>query len=359
MRFAFYPQSCVPFHAHTLDQRPLGGIETGIIRVAEALSQRGHSVVVFTAEKNPPASVPQYAHLSQAATMSEVDVFICVREWIPLLSNIPAKVKLFWTGDAADQVQSFGIGDKRVAKKIDGFLAVSEWQADNIASESGFPRDKFSVIRNGIHVPYFLGEQQKQAKRLIYSSSPYRGLALLPAIFDAVHQKHPDSELHIFSGTAVYRSDAANPYLEQLDRQFAPVFERLAAMPGVHVHGNVPQTVLAQEFLKSSILCYPNTFAETSCISVMEAQAAGCVPLTSKLAALEETVGNEGVLIPEEPGSTSYVENFSKTLIGLLDAPEKIQALGQQGRQRALREHSWQNVAERLEQFLANKFNLL
>ncbi len=68
---------------------------------------------------------------------------------------------------------------------------------------------------------------------------------------------------------------------------------------------------MAREFMKSAILCYPNTFAETSCITAMEAQAAGCAIVTSKLAALPETVANAGIMIEGEPGSPAYLDSFS------------------------------------------------
>jgi len=359
MRFTIYPQSCVPIHAGSIEERPLGGIETAIIRVGEALHARGHSVTIYTTHTDPPASEPLYEHLSKASDMSECDVFICVREWIPLLSDIPSKVKLFWTGDAADQVQSFGIGDRRVAKRIDGFLAVSDWHAQNIAEESGFPHNKIHVIRNGIHLPLFSSPQKRQNKSLIYSSTPFRGLALLPTIFEAVYKEHPDATLNVYSGIDVYKSKNESAYLNQLSEKYKPVFDSLTAMDGVTVHGNVTQPELAKAFLQSQILCYPNIFPETSCISIMEAQAAGCVPVTSNLAALPETVGEAGVLVDGEPGSDAYIQSFIEVLNALLTDQDRLSELSLLASTRAKQQHSWQIVAERLERYLSNNFNLL
>src|SRR5262245_44751575 len=66
----------------------------------------------------------------------------------------------------------------------------------------------------------------------------------------------------------------------------------------MHYRGSVSQQVLAQELTITNILAYPNTFAETSCIAVMEALAAGMLVVTSDLAALPETCGGWARLVP-------------------------------------------------------------
>ena len=358
MRISIYPQSCIGVHANILNERPLGGTETGIVRLAEALHTRGHEVTVYTSHPNPPDSQPRYLPLNQAQFMQQQDAVIVVREWFPLLGNIPAKKKFLWTGDAPDQIHTVGIGDKRVVNAVDGIFAVSEWQANALANASGFPRKKIQVIRNGIHLPYFEGSEKRENKRLIYSSTPFRGLKFLPIIFKNLKQLHPDVSLHVFSGMKLYASNRDNAYHTQLEQQYAPVFEELEKMEGVFVHGNVSQQQLSREFMKSSILCYPNTFVETSCITAMEAQAAGCAVVTSKLGALPETVGKAGLMVDEAPGSREYLEHFIACCNELLSNQSLWEQFSEEGLRKKTSELSWEKVAERVERFISDKPSL-
>lgn len=338
MRIAFFASGTVPFHAKTLDERPLGGTETGIIRLAEALDRLGHEVSVFTPLENPPVSRPRYFPQSTVETHPPVDVFVAIRDWIPNLYKIEAKRRCLWTGDSYDQFSNFGLGDRRVAARIDELLTVSEWHARTLCEASGFPLEKAWVLGNGIHLPYFDGSETREPQRLIYSSTPHRGLIHVPRLLAMLREKHPTCEIHVFSSYKVYD--------QTTNRSFEELENLLKKTPGVILHGSVRQTELAREYMKASIWFYPTDFEETSCITAMEAQAAGCVPVTTKLAALPETIGDAGVLVDGLPGKGDYDVRYVHAVSDLLSHPQAWEDLSRRGREKAA-SFSWTETAKR------------
>lgn len=354
MKIGIYAGKCIPIHATTLEERPLGGTEAGIIRLADELHRRGHEVLVFTTFRNPPPSKPTYFELDQVAKHGPFDLFITVKDWRPVFFGVSAKRFAYWTGDSPDQYVNFGIGDRRVCSRIDLFFAVSRWHAETFCAGTGFPLEKAHVIGNGVHLPHFEGEEVRIPTRILYASPPYRGLRHMPAILMEVRRRNPNLELHVFSGMNLY--DTESPYQGPENEEMEKIFNVLRSIPGCVLHGNVKQSELAREFMKSSILLYPNTVFETCCMTALEAQAGGCAVVTSNLGALPETVGDAGFVIKGVPGSAEYQRDMIESVQAILNDHELFQCLSLNGKQRVAKHFTWERVAERVEQAVDSGF---
>jgi glycosyltransferase involved in cell wall biosynthesis len=342
MRLGFFANT-IPFDDFTLEERPLGGTETGVVRLARALNGLGHEVIVCTSAPNPRLSNPLYVNIESIRDVGPLDAFIAIRDWKVLNLEVFAKTKMLWTGDSYDQPFTLGLGDKRVVDLVDRLLTVSDWHTESLCEKSGFPREKAFTLGNGIEQSLFQGSEERARKRLIYSSVPYRGLQLMPDILAALVEKHPDLELHCFSGFGVY-GDLVH---DNDKRNYADLLERLGKYEQFHTHGNVPQRQLAREMMRSSILAYPNTFEETSCITAMEAQAAGCVVVSSAKGAMPETVGNAGILLSQEPGTAAYTRAFVEAVDSVLSDFDLWKQMSDAALERA-QDFGWPIVAQRL-----------
>jgi len=351
MRIAFTLQSSISFHGNTLLTNPLGGTETGLIRISESLAKRGHEVFVFTNREEPaPVGKVLYLPFQALADLGEVDVHVVVRDWQGIFLPIMSRKRFFWTGDSYDQQISFGLGDPRVIDKFNGFFAVSAWHRETYCSASGFPLEKTFVLGNGISLELFAPVSGVREPKLIYSSTPYRGLEYIPKLFSEVRKQVPHASIHVFSGFEVYGGEKHQP--QDVVQKFHALKEILNKTPGVILRGNVTQAVLAKEFSSARLLFYPNIFEETSCITALEAQAGGAAIITTKLGALPETVGSSGVCLPGLPHEKKYQTEFVKSAVKILTDDTHFFKLQAAGLKQTV-ERSWDKIAKRAEEFFS------
>lgn len=356
MRIVFYPEECTPFHGQTLSLKPIGGTETAIIHLAEALDALGHDVIVISHFPDPPLTKPLYLPKEKLDKIENIDVFIPVRAWLAAFNPIKSKKRFLWTGDSYSNQNTIGLGDKRLVNQIDALLCVSHWQADSLCSVSGFPREKAWVLGDGVYLKDFDGSVCRERKRLIYTSNPQRGLIFLLYIFVKIKLKHPEAELHIFSNSAMF--DMEWPPLIARDLPHEAILNMFKPIPGCFVHGTILQKQLAQEYMKSAIWVYPCKVEETFCISAMEAQAAGCAIVTSALGALEETVGGAGLLIREQPGSDAFLDKFVEAIDHLLTDDEDYRKLSLAGYNRS-RNFDWKIIAANFLEYLRKQHGMV
>jgi len=147
---------------------------------------------------------------------------------------------------------------------------------------------------------------KSNAPRLAYASTPFRGLDRLMLGWPQVYVTHPTAELQIFSDMKLYEMENPEP--------LARLLQQARQTPGVTHVGAAAQPELAEALRAALILAYPNTFAETACIAVMEALAAGCIVVTSDLGALPETLDGHGYLIPWQADAHAHAADYAAQL---------------------------------------------
>jgi UDP-glucose:(glucosyl)LPS alpha-1,2-glucosyltransferase len=268
-------------------------------------------------------------------------VVIVVRKWEGVFC-CPIKYKkiFYWTGQAANNPKLLGIGDKRIIQAMDGLLLKSHWHAEETCKAAQFPAEKVWVLPNGVNLTNFEGEEKRHFKRLIYASLPYRGLKKLLPIYQALKPKHPELELRIFSSFDRSKLEDSS----QEDKKYREIFEQLKRLPGCFLSKSIPQHELAREFMQAAIWAYPTKFQETSYGLALEAQAGGCVPVTSDLAALKEGVGEAGVLIPP-PMDDVYFKRYVEAIDHLFENPSEWSRLSLMGMQKS-KKCSWEERAK-------------
>jgi glycosyltransferase involved in cell wall biosynthesis len=328
MNWVFLDFLRIDYDVATPEQRALGGSQSALAYLALALARRGERVTTLTGTTKPrevhgvrclqaddiPAEVFAPDDTIVVVNCGPADVIEQVRP------AIPKRKIVLWTGHAHDQPAVQPLRDPACIQMWDRVACVSEWQKSMFHEHLCVPLEKLEVTRNAIAPAFerlFCDETdiiraKLGALRLAYSSTPFRGLEILLACFPPIHKLHSSCRLDVFSSMQIYgRANEKD--------QYEPLYDRCRATDGVEYRGAVPQPVLAKELAATSILAYPNTFAETSCIAVMEALAAGMLVVTTDMGGLPETCSGFARLISPINKPKRTAEEFAMDYAKALD----------------------------------------
>lgn len=291
----------------TVKNSGIGGSETMAMEMAKNLAALGHNVSVYNScgTESIYDNVKYYpTHMYQNL---ECDVLIVSRnaQMLDDKFNVQAKLKLLWVHDVCILNAT-----NTLLLKADRILALSNWHKQNLVNTHNLHPDHIIVTRNGIKLDRFNKKIDRNKYRAINSSSPDRSWPILLDCWKRIKEKVPKAELHLFYGFKNW--EAIAQYYPGQPELIARIKQHIKELEpyGVVFHDRVSQNQLAEEFLRSGVWAYPTWFTETSCITAMEAQAAGLRIVSSNIAALNETVADRGVLIDGDWTTLEYQNKF-------------------------------------------------
>jgi glycosyltransferase involved in cell wall biosynthesis len=140
--------------------------------------------------------------------------------------------------------------------------------------------------------------------------------------------------------------------------EFAKLYDLCRRTSGVEYHGSVAQRTLALALCESDILAYPSVFAETSCISVVEAASAGCAIVSTDLGALAETGSGFAYLLPvpdPQRSDREFVLKYAEHVVEFIETSQEKPAEFRQKLEEQMtffqERYSWARRAEEWEAF--------
>lgn len=298
-------------------QTGIGGSEVACINMAKELAKLGCEVVVYgdCYEREGVWEGVRYIDYAKAPTHFDVDVLLVLRQPWALDDRTCRGLKFLWMEDTTIGPSDW-LAHERLLR-FDRVLCVSSWAREFFLKQYPFMRpDTVIATRNGIDLSRFTQKRPKK-KQLIYASCPSRGLdVLLEKIWPRIYAEEPGTELHVYYGFATWNK-LLEASIGTTTKELKARVLKLLKQPGVVYHDRCGQQELADAFLESMVWAYPTAWEETSCITAMEAQAGGCVPVTTNLAALTETV-QVGYKLPAPNTTQGYHDQFVELILGLL-----------------------------------------
>ncbi len=206
------------------------------------------------------------------------------------------KIRIFWAHDLPADPESQKALSNNGWKRFHRFVFVSNWQAQRYIEMYGIPWSKTIVMRNAINpIDVDVEEKWKLSEtdplKLIYHTTPHRGLALLIPAFEELCKHHENLHLDVYSSFKLYGWDDA-------DKQFEGLYKQVEDHEHMTYHGSVSNDEVRNALTEAHIFAYPCVWTETSCISLIEAMNAGVMCLHPNNGALYETSGNWTFMYP-------------------------------------------------------------
>lgn len=338
----------------------LGGSETALCKMAEQFARRGFDVRVYAGtggglrgdhitddgEGIPGQGQVLYSSVGQWDPGEACDLFVSSRHPEAFDRTINSPNRLLWLHDAE-------YGDRLTAERVSratAVLCLSEFQEQLLRERYPAELGNANIVlsRNAVE-PAFYSRKLKPRRKpwVAFTSSPDRGLDVLLELWPAIRDRAKKAgvsapQLHHTYAPFYHqaREQGLFPHLAAFHRKIEQLSQDAGA--GVVSHGSMNQPDLAELFQQAAVWAYPSwhtsgavPFPEISCISAMEAQAGGAVPVYLDYGALPETIG-EGWPIPlmtagdpprlNTAWRESFVDSIVEVLAGKRDGLDELRA---------------------------------
>jgi hypothetical protein len=315
-----------PWYGKNIETTGVGGSETYIIEMAQNIQKTGlFDVIVFCNtpnEENKEHENVKYMHLSNYYKFINTNyVSHCIisrfSEYLPVTFKGWSENVYLVLHDLTPS----GIVIP-MDKKLKQIFCLTEWHVNYFTN-------MFPSLKN-ITVPFYYGcsfnkfsleistnrekLNEKEDYSFIYSSFPNRGLLQLLQMWPKILSIQHLATLHIYSDVNNKWSNDVEPDKMKAIKSLLEDYSKRENGMGIFYHGWVKKSELEEAWNKADIWFYPCTFMETFCLTALEAASSKTFAITNDLAALQNTVGDRGVIIKGDPTTMEWQQTALKVL---------------------------------------------
>jgi glycosyltransferase involved in cell wall biosynthesis len=259
----------------------------------------------------------------------------------------PERKNILWLHHFVNMSEVQNIKSKDYFNKIDYFVFNSHWNYEKYRYQFNIPESQSVVLPNAIEE---IDNKKKPTNKinLIYHTTPWRGLEILLNVFERLNLKNVN--LNVCSSTIIY----GNFFFEISDKKYEKIYQRCKDMKNVNYLGYQKHEELIKLLQETHVFAYPSCWIETSCISAIEAMAAGCQVVTSNLGALYETCSPFARLVHFNQNLNIFEKSYEQELNNSIKhywSAENQKKLANQSQ--AINEnYSWKNRSQEWIEFL-------
>jgi glycosyltransferase involved in cell wall biosynthesis len=315
------PQTAYPFDEELYKTKGLGGSETALIQMARHLHElTGRAVKVFNMREEDLVADSGVEYISNKKLneyMSKNLPFVHIA-WRHNIKLTNAKTYL-WCHDLTTATVE-------QAHNFDKMICLSEFHKNYVRAKQNVPADKIFLSRNGIDTEKFQSfeRKDKDLNKIVWMSSPDRGLEQCILIMDELTKIHCELKLHVYYGLD-------NLYKYGLGAMADKLKQMIEDRPWVIYHGFTEQAKMYEEVSDAVIWLHPCNFIETFCITALEMLELEIFPVTRKLGALANTLE-----LAESKGEAILLDHNGSTKEQIAEYVEAVQ--------KVLEDYSWQDI---------------
>ena len=230
--------------------------------------------------------------------LSHFQICTSIPNKVPIDEN---KINILWQKNSYDQpnIKPF-FANKANHHLYDWYVFNSHWNYEKFRMLYDVPTEKCHVIKNGVtHFPERKPYKQGDTLRLVFQPTPWRGLNVL--LLAMQHLENENIILDVYSSCEIYGEEFAKSNNADWER----LFDQARMLPNVNYIGYQSNDFILNKMKDYHMFAYPCIWEETSCISALEAMAAGLYCVTTNYGALYETCA-------EFPIYVNYTDNYKK-----------------------------------------------
>ena len=222
------------------------------------------------------------------------------------------KINILWMQHFVNQEEAKNLGNKKYVDKLNYIVFNSHWNFEKYQYQFKVPENKSLVIRNAIE-KIKINEKPKDKISLIYHTTPWRGLKNLLKIYKNLNLENV--ELNVCSSTIIY----GKKFDKILGKKYESIFEECKNTKNVNYLGFLDNKKIIEILKKTHIYSFPSIWPETSCISAIEAMAAGCEVVTTNLGALYETCSPFGTFVSFDSNFDNLEKKYEEALLNSIN----------------------------------------
>lgn len=278
------------FNPDAIKANGSGGSEEALVWLTQLLAERGWQITVFASCGKDEC---QYGNVSWKSSES----WNCADYHdIVVLWRFPSKLELDINARIIylDLQEAISV-DQLTPERVSRLTKIFVKSRFHRSVYPGIPDHKFAVIPNGIDVPTFLRETKRDSMLIINTSLPTRSLSATLDCYEMIKRRVPQAKLKWAYGWNIFdihfRGSSAM-------KEWKRVLQMRMQELGVDNVGRLGHEDADKLYLQANIFAYPSEIADTDCISLSKAMAAGAVPITTKFAAMAEKAGHGGIFLP-------------------------------------------------------------